>query len=77
MAASPTTEECFTYYSSTDKLKNIGRRPLLLLPKWLCRGLRTVLLRGRFLPSIGYFDYVARGTVRCCGNFGVQKHGKR
>ena len=75
MAESPTTEECFTYYSTTYKLKNMGHCSLLLVLKWLYRGLRTVLLRSRYLLSNGYFDYVARGTVRC-GKFGVQKYFK-
>ena len=70
MAESPTTGEYFTYYSTTYKLKDMGRRPLLLLLfKWLYRDLRTVLLRSRHLLSIGSFDYLARGTVRCCGKF--------
>ena len=62
-------------HSTTYKLKNMGSCPLLLLLKWLYRGLRTVsyTTQCRYLLSIGYFHYVARGTVRC-GKFGVQKH---
>ena len=40
---------------------------------WLYRGLRTVLLRIRYVLTMVYFDHVARGTVRC-GKFGFQKH---